>query len=92
MRCTARGLGTVIARIFANVRYATENSQTLSSVLFGMTTRDPVTFMGVAGLLFAVSIVAVLIAALRATRVDPLVALRNEDHLAPGLAAKHCLA
>jgi predicted permease len=53
-------------------------SRLVESLLFGVTGRDPVTFVGVAGLLVAVSMLAVLIPALRATRVDPLVALRNE--------------
>jgi putative ABC transport system permease protein len=53
-------------------------ARVLESLLFGVTSRDPVTFVGVAALLFAVSMLAVLIPALRATRVDPLVALRNE--------------
>ena len=50
----------------------------LESLLFGVSATDPVTFGGVALVLFAVSLLAGLLPALRAARVDPLVTLRYE--------------
>jgi putative ABC transport system permease protein len=50
----------------------------LASQLFEVRPTDPATFAAVAGVLLATAIAACSIPALRAMRVDPLVALRNE--------------
>ncbi len=50
----------------------------LSSFLFGVKARDPISFISTPLLLSAVALVAVWIPAGRATRVDPMTALRLE--------------
>jgi len=50
----------------------------LKSFLFNVTPTDPWTFCGVAVMLFLVAIAASLLPARRATRIDPIVALREE--------------
>ena len=53
-------------------------TQTLKSMLFGITGLDPLTFVGVPLILAATAALACLAPALRATRIDPTIALRGE--------------
>jgi putative ABC transport system permease protein len=65
------GVAAGLAGAFASTRY-------LSSLLFGITPLDPATFVAVALVFAAVALFASYVPARRATRVDPLVALRSE--------------
>jgi ABC-type antimicrobial peptide transport system permease subunit len=70
-------LGTLVGLGLA-LALATAGGDAIGTILFGVSARDPFTFAVVIGLVALVSAAATLVPARRATRVDPLVALRNE--------------
>ena len=53
-------------------------SRFMSTLLFEISPRDPITFAAVSALLVAVALLSCYIPARRATRVDPMIALRYE--------------
>jgi putative ABC transport system permease protein len=53
-------------------------AQSVASFLFGVEPRDPVTFASVCAVLVVTALVACAVPALRAVRVDPVEAFRNE--------------
>jgi ABC-type antimicrobial peptide transport system permease subunit len=71
LRLTVIGMGIGLAGAYAVTRL-------MASVLFGVSATDPPTFVGVTVILALSSVVAAWLPAERATRVDPMVALRSE--------------
>ena len=52
-------------------------TRSMRSLLFGVSAADPMVYLGVSALMAAVAIVAVAVPSSRATRIDPLLALRD---------------
>jgi putative ABC transport system permease protein len=73
-----QGMQLTLIGILAGLAGAAALTRVIASLLFGVSTRDLATFLAVPVLLAAVAFAATVIPALRATSVDPLVALREE--------------
>ena len=73
-----QALGTVSLGIVAGLAAATGLTRFLGSLLFGVEPIDPLTFVGVPLLLVVAACLASYFPAHRATKVDPMVALRHE--------------
>ena len=72
------GLALVLTGIVIGVGSALMLTRFLATLLFEVKPADSVTFVVVSAVFFVIATVAALIPALRATRVDPLIALRYE--------------
>jgi predicted permease len=75
---TAAGLRLVLIGAALGVVLALAGGQVLSSLLFGVAAVDPITFVGVPVLFVCVSAIAAYLPARRASRIDPVRALRGE--------------
>ena len=73
-----QGMTLVIIGLAIGVAGAFALTGLLTGQLFGVEPTDPATFVSVAAILASVALVATLVPAMRATRVDPLSALRQE--------------
>jgi putative ABC transport system permease protein len=73
-----QGLRSVFIGVAIGIVGSLALTRTVESLLFGVTATDPLTFGGVTVLLMVTALLACYIPARRATRVDPMVALRWE--------------
>jgi putative ABC transport system permease protein len=73
-----RGMAVALTGVSLGLAAALAVTQLMKSLLFGVTATDPVTFALIALLLIGVALIASYIPAWRATKVDPLQALRHE--------------
>jgi putative ABC transport system permease protein len=71
MRLAAIGVGTGLVA-------AAGLSRVMTSLLFAVTPMDPLTFMAVPAILVSVTLLACLVPAVRAMRLNPIAALRQE--------------
>jgi len=72
------GLRLAIAGVLIGMALSLAAGRFISTLLFGVRATDPITFSAVAAALLATAVLAAWIPARRATRVDPMVALRYE--------------
>jgi predicted permease len=79
VRMVARGaIATAVAGALAGCVAALALGGTLTSVIYGVDARDPASMLVAVGALLGIALLAAVIPALRATRIDPIRVLRSE--------------
>jgi putative ABC transport system permease protein len=73
-----QGMSLVALGLLMGIVVSAIASRLMSGLLFGVSATDPVVFGGIAALLAAVALAANYVPARRATKIDPMVALRYE--------------
>jgi len=73
-----QGLTTTLIGVAIGVAGSLATARTIQSLLFGVKPTDPLTFIAVAATLVGVAALACYVPARRATKVDPIVALRYD--------------
>ena len=73
-----QGAGLALLGLGIGMGFASLLTRLMAGLLYSISATDPLTFGGVALILFAVAIAAAYIPARRATRIDPIVALRHQ--------------
>ena len=74
----ADGMKPILLGVAIGLAAALALGRVVSSLIYGVRATDPLTFLSVASLLVAVGVVATLLPAFRATRVEPVRTLREE--------------
>jgi putative ABC transport system permease protein len=73
-----QAFGPVIAGVAIGLPAALAAARWLASLLYQVTASDPLTFMTAPAILFVVAAPAIYVPARRATRIDPVIALRYD--------------
>ena len=74
----SQGLGLTLVGVVGGLAVAFAMNRVLASLLFGVRPSDPATIVGVIGLIATVALIACYLPARSATRVDPMIVLRDE--------------